>query len=206
MKLFIFALLALQAMAQFPRFRRGFPLRRPGTQEPVAPNPENFHPDELPGFYTAPQDPRQFQTAAFVNVDVKVTINWAGNSNLIVSPFNTNTASAAELKTLVDASADDQKWIFTEVKQAVGLYNIYNAKSKLYLTYNGYPSPVALSELGNNLNQRFRVIPNQDGTFFVATGDSELYLDALIVNAVNPVVIVRNFEGDITQKWIINTI
>ncbi len=206
MKLFIFALLALQAMAQFPRFRRAFPTRRLQTPEPVAQNPPRFHPVELPGFYTAHQDPRQFQTTAFVNVDVKVTINWAGNSNLIVSPFNTNTASAAELKTLVDASADDQKWIFTEVKQSVGLYNIYNAKSKLYLTYNGYASPVALSGWGNNLNQRFRVIPNQDGTFFVATVDSELYLDALIVNSANPVVIVRNFEGDITQKWIINTI
>ena len=210
MKLFIVALLATLTLVQ-PLFRR-FPGRgyrpAPGFTarvEPVAKNPQDFHPDDVPRFYDVDKtSPYAFQTAAFTKINENVTIAWANKATVVISPFNRNSGSAAELRTIADPASDDQKWKFVPVPEATNQFYITNVKSKLVLTFNSFPSPIALAQKGLYPNQKFYVNALDDGTFYISTVDSNLYLDALDVNTINPVVIVRNYEGDVTQKWLIN--
>ncbi len=208
MKLFIIALLASLTLAQptYPRWYRRSYRPAPGFThrvEPVVANPQDFHPNEEPEFYDATSDPYAFQTVAFDKINVKTNIFWASNQALAISPFNRKTGSAAELRPITDTLAEDQKWTFTPFPESNDQFYITNNSSKLVLTYNSYPSPIALAEKGLYPNQRFYVKALTDGTFYISTVNSNLYLDALDVNTINPVLIVRNFEGDITQKWLI---
>ena len=145
------------------------------------------------------------QKPVFTRVGQKIPIFWK-NRNIAVSPINNIVGGSIHLRTYNEAS-DDQKWIFTPVSEYTynNQYFITNAATKLALTANGYSSPLILQDKINALNQIFYVRPQTDGSFFISAYGSDLYMDAQETDSGSlPVLIIRNYEGDITQKWLLN--
>lgn len=145
------------------------------------------------------------QKPIFLRAGQAIPIFWK-NRDIAVSPISNTVGGSIQLRTY-DANNQDQKWIFTPVSEFSynNKYFITNASSKLALTANAYPSPLILQNLINAVNQIFYVRPQTDGSFFVSAYGSDLYMDAQEVNSGSlPVLIIRNYEGDITQKWLLN--
>ena len=51
----------------------------------------------------------------------------------------------------------------------------------------------------------FYVRPQIDGSFFISAYGSDFYFDAQETDSGSlPVLIIRNYEGDVTQRWLLN--
>ena len=145
------------------------------------------------------------QKTVFTRAGEKIPIFWK-NREIAVSPISNTVGGSIQLRTY-NAASDEQKWIFTPVSEYTynNQYFITNAATKLALTANGYSSPLILQDKINALNQIFYVKPQTDGSFFISAYGSDLYMDAQEVDSGSlPVLIIRNYEGDITQKWLLN--
>lgn len=145
------------------------------------------------------------QKPVFTKAGQKIPIFWK-NASIAVSPINNIVGGSVQLRTY-NGEDDNQKWIFTRVDEQINndKYYITNAATNLALTSNAYSSPLSLQNKSNALNQVFYVRPQTDGSFFISAFGSDLYWDALEVNSGSlPVLIIRNYEGDITQRWLLN--
>ena len=145
------------------------------------------------------------QKPVFTKTGQKIPIFWK-NHHIAVSPINNIVGGSVQLRTY-NCEDDNQKWIFTRVDEQIDndKYYITNAATNLALTANAYSSPLSLQDKINALNQTFYVRPQTDGSFFISAFGSDLYWDALEVNSGSlPVLIIRNYEGDITQRWLLN--
>jgi len=153
-----------------------------------------------PAYRDAPfcQPPRQFNKAG-----EKIPIFWKSR-NIALSPIINKVGGSVQLRTY-DAINKDQKWTLTLAREVGQLYFITNSESGLALTANAYPSTLTLQENIKADNQKFYVRPQADGSFLISTFGSDLYWDAIEVDSGSlPVLAVRSFEGDVTQKWILN--
>ena len=226
MKLFVFALVALNTAAIFapcignecfPRLReegRGhnfegqwpsFHLKNwnrrwefHGRQE-NQPDPKG-DPCNDPAYKDAPF----CQVPTFTAAGRPIPLLWYKNKDYAVTPIKNFVAGALEVRPY-DPTDNNQKWIFTPANEYNNLYYITNAASNLSLTANAFASPLALGNKLNAQNQIFYVRPQRDGAFFVSAYGSDLYMDAQDDNQVlYPVLIIRNFDGDKTQRWLLN--
>ena len=218
MKTFVIAMLVLQALAHhnwWPRWR--YQTQQPyvfnGNALPF--NPQFWTKPEVQGLPPTPIDPNDkcqdpafkdapfCQKPAFTRAAEEIPIFWK-TRNIALIPISNTVGGAIQLRTY-DAANKGQKWIFTAVNDYNNLYYITNADTKLALTANGYPSHLTLQNNIKAENQRFYVRPQIDGSFFISAYSSDLYWDAQEVDSGSlPVLIIRNYEGDNTQRWLLN--
>lgn len=145
------------------------------------------------------------QKHVFTRAGEAIPIYWK-NKEITVSPINNIVGGSIQLRTFDPLNAN-QKWIFAPVSEYMdnNQYYIINSTTNLALTANAYPSPLILQNKINAPNQIFYVRPQTDGSFFISAYGSDLYMDVQEVDSGSlPVLIIRNYEGDITQKWLLN--
>ena len=218
MKVFVIAMLVLQSLAQFGRWSQ----RRAGAYEPyvfnqnaLPFNPQFWTKPEIQGLPPTPvdsndkcQDPAYkdapfCQKPVFTRAGEEIPIFWKSR-NIAVSPISNTVGGAVQLRTY-DNTKKEQKWVFTAVNDYNNLYYITNADTKLALTANAFPSHLTLQNNIKAENQRFYVRPQTDGSFFLSAYATDLYWDAQEVDSGSlPVLVIRNYEGDNTQRWLLN--
>ena len=185
------------------------------NQDALPFNPQFWTKPEIQGLPPTPVDPNDkcqnphfkdapfCQKVVFTRAGQQIPIFWKSR-NIALNPLGSTVGSAVQLRTY-DSAAKDQNWVFTPVNDFSDLYYITNADSKLALTANAYPSHLTLQNYIKAENQRFYVRGNNDGSFFISTFGSHLYCDAQEVNSGSlPILVVRNYEGDNTQRWLLN--
>jgi len=141
------------------------------------------------------------QARPFTKTGEKIPIFWKSR-NIALSPILNKVGGSLQLRTY-DANDPNQKWVLTVAREASQLFIITNAaESDLALTANGYPSVLTLQKNVGADNQKFYVRPQTDGSFTISAYGSDLYWDAIEIDSGSlPVLTIRNFEGDTTQKW-----
>jgi hypothetical protein len=219
MKSLTFAVLILGTLAHFPQLNYHFgnhhsaPYSFNANALPF--NPQFWAAPQVQGLPAAPADPNDkcqdpaFKDAPFCQKPVferatkEIPIFWK-TRQIAINPINNTVGGSLQLRTY-DSASKAQNWIFTPVTEYGDLYYITNADSKLALTANAYPSPLILQSNIKAENQRFYVRANTDGSFFISTYATNLYLDVQEVDSGSlPVLLARNYRGDTSQKWLLN--
>lgn len=145
------------------------------------------------------------QKPAFLRANQKIPIIWKYRKTA-VSPINNDIGGSLQLRDY-DSSTYDQEWIFVPVNPDFNnsLYYITNAATALALTASAFASPLTLQANISAQNQMFYLRPQIDGSFYIVAYGSGLYLDVQQSNAGSlPVLIIRNWQGSVTQKWLLN--
>jgi hypothetical protein len=219
MKTAVIAMLVLQALAHGKSwgFHSAHAHYHPYVfnQNALPFNPQFWAKEPVQGLPPAPVDPNDkcqdphfkdapfCQKTVFTRAGEAIPIFWKSR-NIALGPINNAVGGAVQLRTY-DSADKNQKWILTAVREHGNLYYITNAESKLALTANAYPSHLILQNNIKAENQRFYVSPQTDGSFFLSTYGTNLYWDAQEVDSGSlPILVIRNYEGDATQKWLLN--
>ena len=218
MKFLAFAILILGALAHrglFNGLHRQNNLPYYFNSNALPFNPQFWTKPEIQGLPPAPADPNDkcqdpaykdapfCQKPIFTRAGQEIPIFWKSR-NIAVSPLSNTVGGAVQLRTF-DNTKKEQKWVFTAVNDYNNIYYITNADSKLALTANAYPSHLTLQNNIKAENQRFYVRPQTDGSFFISAYATDLYWDAQEVDSGSlPVLVIRNYEGDNTQRWLLN--
>lgn len=144
----------------------------------------------------------QCRRAVFANAGKPISIRWKVNNEALTA-MSGSVGYNIYLRPY-DSTNRAQQWTFLPVQGYSDRYIIQNALG-LAMTVNAFPSQVALQPLGTASNQIFRVVGNDDGSFFIHAIESELYFDVRIAPTKSkPVLMIRNYEGDLSQRWLLN--